>query len=317
MEKAQIAQKAEAAANEEVAKQRKTVENKNMLKQQLDETKEKLIKRLQNEYAEGQLLKRQGREALKAEQRQEAGKKAKLVASQQETQQANAHLQELKRLEKERELDDLRRIEEYAANKDQVMEARKQREEKKFKEKLENRQRMIDKQIEELNRIKSAEDTRLASQIQQAELKAQKGFEQKEQRRQELLTQIDRSRQQQLSRKHSEKAQEKQEELEFAAAWKVKMAELEDSELAEHRNTQERARQLQVYNRRQMDYKARKAEEEALIEEELARQAKEMLDNEQSQFNSYAEKCLQQWAGQGKNVTPMLLELKQQKKRPV
>lgn len=293
------------------------MENRNRLKQQLDETKEKLIRKLQNEYAEGQLLKKQGREALRTEQRQDAAKKAKLVASQQETQQANAHLQELKRLERERELDDLRRIEEYAASKNQVMEARKQREEKKFKDKLENRQKMIDKQIEELNRIKNAEDTRLASQIEQAEIKAQKGLEQKEQRRQELLAQIDRSRQQQLTRKLNEKTHEKQEEQEFAAAWKVKMTELEESELAEQRTTHERARQLQAYNRRQMDYKARKAEEEALIEEELARQAQEMLNNEQTQFSSYAEKCLQQWAGQGKNVTPMLLELKQYKKRVV
>lgn len=81
------------------------------------------------------------------------------------------------------------------------MEIRKQREEKKFREKLENRQKMIDRQIRELSLIKNEEENRLAGQIEEAEIKAQENYERKQRRKEELMNQIERSRQQQMARK--------------------------------------------------------------------------------------------------------------------
>lgn len=42
-----------------------------------------------------------------------------------------------------------------------------------------------------------------------------------------------------------------------------------------------------------------------------------LLDQQEKQFYSYAEKCIQGWNDTGKNVKPLILELKSYKKRIV
>lgn len=39
-----------------------------------------------------------------------------------------------------------------------------------------------------------------------------------------------------------------------------------------------------------------------------------MLDQQDKHFYSYAERCLKEWKDEGKNVTPLILELKKQAK---
>jgi len=42
-----------------------------------------------------------------------------------------------------------------------------------------------------------------------------------------------------------------------------------------------------------------------------------LLDNNEKQFYSYAEQAVRDWEAQGKNVKPLILELKNYKKRLV
>ena len=42
-----------------------------------------------------------------------------------------------------------------------------------------------------------------------------------------------------------------------------------------------------------------------------------LLDQQEKNFYSYAEKCIQDWQAQGKNVKPLIMELKNYKKRVV
>jgi len=42
-----------------------------------------------------------------------------------------------------------------------------------------------------------------------------------------------------------------------------------------------------------------------------------LLDQQQKNFYSYAEKCIGEWQSQGKNVKPLILELKNYKKKVV
>ena len=42
-----------------------------------------------------------------------------------------------------------------------------------------------------------------------------------------------------------------------------------------------------------------------------------MLDHKEKEFYSYAEKCIKEWQDQGKNVKPLILELKSYKKKMV
>ena len=42
-----------------------------------------------------------------------------------------------------------------------------------------------------------------------------------------------------------------------------------------------------------------------------------LQDQQEKNFYSYAEKCIDEWQGQGKNVKPLIIELKNYKKRVV
>ena len=296
---------------------KKKQEIKSVLKDQLTDNKQKIVKRLQEDYIEGQLMKKKAKEDLEQERKAELARRQKAVEAQTETKKANDYLQELKRQELARQAEEERRIMEYAAQKDAVMATRKEREEKKFKDKLDTRQKMIDSRINELKNLKSNEEQRLNDQVLDAEIKAREAFEKKQQRLEDLRNQIEKSRKQQIDRRFQEKMTEKQEEEIFSEFWKEKMQELSELEKMEEIEKKERAKQLQMFHKKQMDFKARKAEQEALIEEELSRQALKVQEDEQTEFHSYAEKCLKEWTSQGKNITPLILELKNYKKRIV
>ena len=297
------------------AEQIKKVEVQKTLKTQLNDTKKRIVKKMQEDYIEGQLMKKQAKEEIEKERKNELARRQRAVEAQSETKKANEYLQELKRQENLRQAEEVRRIMEYANQKDAVMAVRKEREEKKFKEKLDTRQKMIDARIRELQNMKSNEEQRLFNQIMDAENKAREQFEKKQQRLEDLRNQIDKSRKQQADRRAHEKFMAKEEEEQFAMFWKEKMEELSELERMEESEKRERAQQLQNFHKKQMDFKARKAEQEALIEEELAKQSLKMQEDEQLQFHSYAEKCLKEWSTQGKNITPLILELKNYKKR--
>ncbi len=40
-----------------------------------------------------------------------------------------------------------------------------------------------------------------------------------------------------------------------------------------------------------------------------------MLDHKEKEFYSYAERCIKEWQDQGKNVKPLIMELKSYKKK--
>lgn len=297
--------------------QKKKAEVQKTLKNQLTETKHRIVKRMQEDYIEGQLMKKQAKEEIEKERKNELARRQRAIEAQSETKKANDYLQDLKRQEQMRLAEEERRIQEYANKKEAVMATRKDREERKFKEKLETRQKMIDARIRELQSIKNTEDQRLYDQILDAEIKAKEQFDKKMQRIEDMKNQIERSRRQQIDRRNQEKVMAKEEDEQFAMFWKEKMEELSELERMEEMEKRERAKQLQNFHKKQMDFKARKAEQDALVEEELARQSLKMQEDEQLQFHSYAEKCLKEWSAQGKNITPLLLELKNYKKRIV
>ena len=81
---------------------------------------------------------------------------------------------------------------------------------------------MIDRQIQNLISTKATEERMLNKQVEEAETKAAKMFEEQERRRKEMKDAIDRSRKMQMERRKAERAMEKSEEEEFAAYWRVR-----------------------------------------------------------------------------------------------
>lgn len=293
----------------------RTKEVRKVLKNQLDQSKQKMVRRIQEDMVEGELIKQKALDDLEAARREEQGRRQRAVGAVQEAGIANEYLKETKRQEREREMNEERKIAEFAKKKDEAMTMRKRREEEKMREKLAQRQKNIDRVAADLAGRRNNEQQRLDRQIEEAQSKATEEFQRKEQQKLQMMQQIEKSRQHQIARKLQEKTQEQKEEEEFKAFWQVRMNELAEIERQEKEDQRQRAVQLQHYHKKQMDYKARKLEQETAVEAELARQAEEVQQADTNQFNSYAEQCLKEWAAQGKNITPLILELKNYRKK--
>ena len=77
----------------------------------------------------------------------------------------------------------------------------------------------------------------------------------------------------------------------------------------------ERNKALQDQLQKQIDTKKKKAEEEFVDEKRQAAMSQALADQEERAYYSYAEKCIKEWNEAGKNVKPLLIELKTYKNK--
>lgn len=132
---------------------------------------------------------------------------------------------------------------------------------------------------------------------------------------QEQKDAIKNSRKHQIVKKQQERDQEKNEAKEFAAFWKIRNDELSIAEQQEKEEERQRQSQLKQFQKNQADAKFVKGEQEFRNELENDSKSQALLDNQEKQFYSYAEKCVKEWQDAGKNVKPLIMELKGYKKR--
>jgi len=68
---------------------------------------------------------------------------------------------------------------------------------------------------------------------------------------------------------------------------------------------------------KQSEIKRIKAEEQFKLDNVASLQTQALLDQQEKNFYSYAERCIKEWQEQGKNVKPLIMELKNYRKRIV
>lgn len=118
-----------------------------------------------------------------------------------------------------------------------------------------------------------------------------------------------------MNKKKWEKEREKEEEKLFLNQWKDKIKVMEQDEKEELTDIRNRAKNLQDYHRYQIELKKKKAEEDFRQDYENAVKTKIMLQNEQDEFLKYAEGWIHQYHNDGKNIVPLLLDLKEYRKK--
>ena len=111
---------------------------------------------------------------------------------------ANSQLLRIKEAERLKEIEEEKKIQAFAQKRETLDNMKKEREEKRFQDKLATRQRMIDRQIEELRNLKDNQEQVLNRQVAEAEDRANRLYEQQEQRKAEMKAAIERSRQLQI-----------------------------------------------------------------------------------------------------------------------
>mgnify|MGYP007086555958 CR=1 FL=1 len=89
------------------------------------------------------------------------------------------------------------------------------------------------------------------------------------------------------------------------------------AEEQEKEEERQRARELQRFQSEQSRIKNEIFVKEFRDEQVNALKTQALLDQQEKNFYSYAEKCIQDWQAQGKNVKPLIMELKNYKKRVV
>ena len=296
----------------------KRKERMKIMKEQLQESKIKIIQDYQERLVEGQLMKLNMQKALEEEKRNNELREKQKKEMQKEYFDANERLRKAKELQKQKEIEEEKKIEEFAIKKQQRDDLRKKVEDQKIKQKIDNHQKLIDKQFNDLMRIQKEKNDALNRSIENnIKAKDQKGEEDEKkniEKRNKILSEIKQQMENNKREKEEKRLREKQEDLNYIDDFKKKLALLEESERNEMMDKRRREKDLADYRRLQTEEKRRIAIKDfEQISEDTYKQLKR-LEMEDDDFIKYAEYWISEYKKQGKNITPLLLELKRYKR---
>lgn len=224
----------------------KKMKNAQNVQDQLEDFKLNYIKKMKEEQLEGELIKKQVEEELEREKLRDMERKKRAAGTRQDFQKANDELLKIQQQIAVKEQEEEKRQEEYARKRDALEHLKKTKEAERFKAKQLVKQKLVDKQIAELMKLRDQEEEILNKQVAEAENKATHLFEEKEKRRLEMKAAIEKSRKNQLVRKEREILGKKEEEREFSEFWKLRNDELAIAEQQERE--EERQRRVEMTN---------------------------------------------------------------------
>jgi len=284
-------------------------------KEQLAEYKEKKFREIEDQMLEGELLRRKAIEDLESERKAERKRRGMAVQALSETQKANDYLKQIKAEDYLRQQREEEKVQAYAQRKEKLLELRKQKEDEVFQQKQASRNAMIDAQARRLAEMASDEDTRIENQVKQKEQDDENKRLAKEDAHNRWQADIQRSRVQQIQRKQSEREKDKSEDAEtakFLQEWckVLDRQEQEEVELKSHAN-----RKLSQEHKKMVEIGRRKIEADKSQEGDVSLKAKRAIEADTIEFHSYAENCIRDYSAEGKNVIPLIKELREFRKR--
>ena len=134
----------------------------------------------------------------------------------------------------------------------------------------------------------------------------------------EARANIESSRLAQERKKKAELEAQQREKDYYNSMWKGRMKELviifinlqADEEIRDKEEYRERNKALQGCLDKQIADKKKRSEENFLADRQQAAMAQALADQEDKAYYSYAERCIKEWQAAGKNIKPLLIELK-------
>ena len=296
----------------------KRKERMKVMREQLQESKFKIIQDYQERQVEGRLMKINMEKALEEERKLAEKKEKRKKEIQQEYFEANERLRQERKLQEEKELAEEKKIELFAVKKQQRDDLRKKVEDQKIKDKIDMHQKLIDIQLNNLMKIQKEKEEAFNKSIEaNSKAKEEKddtleklNLEKKNKILQEIKEHMINSKKE----KEEKRLKEKQEDLNYIEEFKKKLAFLENEERNDMIEKRRREKDLADYRRLQTEEKRRIALKDfEQINEDNYKQIKR-LEMEDDDFIKYAEYWIQEYKKQGKNIIPLLLELKRYKK---
>lgn len=284
-------------------------------KEQLAEYKEKKFREVEDQMLEGELLRRKAIEDLESERKAERKRRGMAVQALAETQKANEYLKQIKaedvlRMQREEE-----KISEYAQRKEKLLELRKQKEDMVFQQKQAARNAMIEAQAKRLSQMQNDEDARIEKQVADKEASDETKRLNKQAQMQRWQQDIMKSRAAQIARKQNDREREKREDAEtaqFLSEW-CKVLDHQEQEEISLKNKANR--KLKAEHQKMVEVKRNLQDEEKRTDGEVALRAKRAMEADTIEFHGYAENCIRDYATEGKNVIPLIKELREFRKR--
>merc|ERR1712151_1109277 len=284
-------------------------------KEQLAEYKEKRFREIEDQMLEGELLRRKAIEDLESEKQSERKRRDTAIKALAETQKANEYLKQIKAEDTLRQQREDEKIQQYAARKEKMLRLRKQKEEEVFQQKQAARNKMIEDQATRLAQLQNDEDERVESQVKAKEASDEKKRLEKEELMRRWNEDINKSRAAQIQRKSNQRAKDKAEDVEtakFLGEW-CKVLDKQEQEELEMKNAANR--KLAQEHKKMVEIQRRRAEDDKKGDASVAIHAKKALEADTLEFHTYAEKCIRGYSEEGKNVIPLIKELREFRKR--
>jgi len=286
-------------------------------KEQLADYKEKKFREIEDQMLEGELLRRKAIEDLEAERKAERKRRGMAVQALAETQKANEYLKVIKAEDSLRQQREEEKVQEYAQRKEKLLELRRQKEDEVFQQKQASRNAMIENQARRLAEMASNEDQRIERQVAEKEASDEKKRLAKEESHQRWEADIQKSRRQQIARKQAEREREKSEDAEtakFLQEW-CKVLDRQEQEEVELKSSANR--KLSQEHKKNVEIARLKKEQDKSLENEVALKAKRAIEADTIEFHSYAENCIRDYSNEGKNVIPLIKELREFRKKVI
>ena len=179
--------------------------------------------------------------------------------------------------------------------------------------KLEQRQKLIDAQFVYLQNLQKKQNEMVEKNVQISNEKQIEENRIKKEKFDKMINDINEHREQVIKMKEEEKRKLKEDDIQFINDYKNRMQKLKEEELKEKINKRLKEKNLAEYQKFQYEQKRKKGLDDfAQINEDAYKNIKRMED-ENEDFIKYAEKHIQEYEKQGKNVLPLLMELKKYK----
>jgi len=284
-------------------------------KEQLQHFKDKHFKEIEDSMLEGELLRKKALEDLVAERDAERGRRAQAIKALQETSQANDYLKQVKTQELLRSQNEDEKIQEYAMRKEKMLQLRKRKEDEVFQHKQKARNAMIEAQAQRLANLQDHEAARVEQQVQQKQEDDERKRREKAEMKSRWEADVQKSRAQQIERKQQQRAREKAEDIEtakFIGEW-CKVLDKQEHEELELKNSA--ARKLADGHLKALNDQHRRRKDERGGDKGTAEHARKALEADTEEFHAYAEKMIRTYAEEGKNVIPLIKELREFRKR--
>ena len=286
----------------------------NIIRNQFNEVKYKRLQEMQDNYIEGEIIKREARNALLEEQKKKEMIKLARIKQNEEFVKRNEELKKYLEIKKQKELEDDKLIEMHAKYKEDLENLKKRKEKEKFEEKQKRQQKLIDVQFENLKRIKEEQERKENKDVEIKMNKDENEEKMKIEKRNKILKEMEEQRLENIKRKEENKIKEKIEEMKEIEEIRKKINEEREKEKNEYLMKRKKVKDLHEYYKKLVEDKKKMAFNDFVFERQSGLYNKEMMNREEDEFLQFAQENIKKYRDQGKNIVPMLLELKKYKK---